>query len=61
MQVNLREKLLHYKIKTIVLSDMEKMFGTKAPSYSDFAEEILAMENEGVLEMTKRKGRNLLL
>src|SRR5699024_3030834 len=58
MQTNLREQLLHYNKKTISLSDLEKLFTTKIPSYQAFAAEISTLEKEGVLEMVKARGRN---
>jgi hypothetical protein len=58
MQGNIRRKLLHYKRKTISLTELEKLAAMKSPSYPDFAKKIAELEKEGILEMVKSRGRN---
>lgn len=58
MQNNFKKQLLQYKKKTIFLTDLEKMVGKQPLRYVTFAEEILKLEEEDILQMVKAKGRN---
>ena len=47
-----------YKKITIPLEDIEKRFQGKATTYEEFARTILELEQAGIVEMVKSKGRN---
>ena len=53
-----KRKLLQFDRQTITLAELEKVFPIKRPSYENFAAEILRLEEEGILEIVKSKGRN---
>lgn len=53
---SVRTMLAVYKKKTIELSELEIML--PGLSYEQFAQTVLSLEEEGVIEMMKSKGRN---
>ncbi|MEW9110131.1 MAG: Wadjet anti-phage system protein JetD domain-containing protein [Cytobacillus gottheilii] len=51
------KELLSYSKKTIVVEELERWVPSGL-TYEQFAEQVLLLENEGILEMVKAKGRN---
>jgi len=54
----LHEKLVKYRKQKISISDLERMVGRSASTYTKFAEQILKLEETGYLSMVKSTGRN---
>ncbi|MCM3439410.1 Wadjet anti-phage system protein JetD domain-containing protein [Metabacillus halosaccharovorans] len=52
------QALLNYTKKTITIEEIETFILANTISYQEFAELILDLEKEGVVEMVKIKGRN---
>ncbi|MEN2465800.1 Wadjet anti-phage system protein JetD domain-containing protein [Ornithinibacillus sp. JPR2-1] len=52
------QALLNYSKKSIEIEALEKLVDEYKLSYQDFAILILSLEEEGILEMVKSKGRN---
>jgi hypothetical protein len=52
------QELLKFNKKTITVEELEPWIQSDAVSYEQFAELILSLEDEGILEMVKSKGRN---
>ncbi|TXK77815.1 Wadjet anti-phage system protein JetD domain-containing protein [Paenibacillus sp. N3.4] len=46
-----------YKKSTILLSDLEDLFLGQSCTYEDFSAAVLELENEGILQIVKKKGR----
>ncbi|MCU9593190.1 DUF2220 domain-containing protein [Caldibacillus thermolactis] len=46
-----------YPKRTILLSDLQDLLGSFFKDYDDFANTIISLENNGVLQMVKSKGR----
>lgn len=57
MTKTLEENLLTFKKRTISIDELE-ILSPKQTSYETFAAQILALEQEKILEMVKSKGRN---
>lgn len=60
MTVNeqIQKQLLSYKKATISLEGLETLVQLEVSSYESFARLILSLEEQGILEMVKSKGRN---
>lgn len=54
---SVKRQLAGFDRKTIRLSELEDLMKQLLHTYEDFAEAVLQMEDEGILEMMKSKGR----
>ncbi|WP_010648774.1 Wadjet anti-phage system protein JetD domain-containing protein [Oceanobacillus massiliensis] len=54
----MKEALALYPKKTIDINTLQELFSAFFDSYEAFAEEVLALENAGILLMMKSKGRS---
>jgi hypothetical protein len=57
MKELITKELLRYSKKTILVEELEKWVPS-GNTYEQFAEVVLLLEEEGILEMVKAKGRN---
>lgn len=55
----IREALSLYPKKTIDINALQELCSPLVNSYEEFAESVLALENEGILTMVKSRGRSL--
>jgi hypothetical protein len=58
MKNQVKQLLLKHKKKTISIDEMVSQFSNVQLSYRDFAKIILSLEEDGIIEMVKAKGRN---
>lgn len=58
MKKSLEQNLLTFRRRTITIDELEQL-SRKANSYESFAANILALEEDNILEMVKSKGRTL--
>lgn len=55
----LKQMLATYGKRTIALTELEHLLKSHVHSYEEFAEQILQLEKDSILEMVKSKGRTL--